>query len=250
MIRKGLQQALDLLETETSFEGKNILEIGGDEQFTLPKVFLERGADKITVTNIDSRVNVQTPDSKIVTQKANALYLDEYFTENTFDIVIGTAILEHIPETEKLLESIHYVLKPGGHTILTGGPLWSSALGHHLWVRTPDGVLKFPAPDCPIEPWSHLVLSEQEMQHHLESLNRFTPDTVQNILRWVYHSTALNRLTDRHIHNAIEQCSLEIVAQNHTQYRKKNSYFEKAQKILSDTADITVNNCKYLLVKA
>ena len=39
------------------------------------------------------------------------------FNDNTFDIAIMDAVLEHIPEVEKAISEVSRVLKPGGHFI-------------------------------------------------------------------------------------------------------------------------------------
>lgn len=40
------------------------------------------------------------------------------FLDDQFDIVIGMDVFEHIPETERHLEEVHRVLRPGGHYVL------------------------------------------------------------------------------------------------------------------------------------
>ncbi len=49
------------------------------------------------------------------------------FTEDTFDCVVSTQVLEHVPEPGEVLAGMHRVLKPGGRLFLTA-PL---AFGEH-----------------------------------------------------------------------------------------------------------------------
>lgn len=56
------------------------------------------------------------------------------FQEETFDVAVATAVIEHVPSPEKALEEIKRVLRPEGILILTSpDPFWeslASRLGH------------------------------------------------------------------------------------------------------------------------
>ena len=41
------------------------------------------------------------------------------FVDHSFDVVLCTEVLEHVPEPVKTLKEFHRVLKPGGHLILS-----------------------------------------------------------------------------------------------------------------------------------
>jgi SAM-dependent methyltransferase len=45
--------------------------------------------------------------------------LDVPFSDNTFDTVVSTEVLEHVPEPLRALKEMHRVLKPGGHLVLS-----------------------------------------------------------------------------------------------------------------------------------
>jgi ubiquinone/menaquinone biosynthesis C-methylase UbiE len=56
------------------------------------------------------------------------------FLEETFDVAVATAVIEHVPSPEKALEEIRRVLRPEGIVVLTSpDPFWeslASRLGH------------------------------------------------------------------------------------------------------------------------
>lgn len=71
--------------------------------------------DKAIVTTADLLPGFyKTIDGTI--QKQNATHFS--FGDNSFDLVIGNHILEHIPNDKKAMKEIFRVLKPGGRAIL------------------------------------------------------------------------------------------------------------------------------------
>ena len=61
-----------------------------------------------------------------------------------FDVAILSDVLEHIPDASSIAKSAFPMMKPGGIILASTGPLYLSAMGHHLW-DSPYG-----------EPWAHL----------------------------------------------------------------------------------------------
>ena len=45
------------------------------------------------------------------------------YDDNTFDLVVGHAVLHHIPDVEKSLREVLRVLKPGGRFVFAGEPI-------------------------------------------------------------------------------------------------------------------------------
>jgi 2-polyprenyl-3-methyl-5-hydroxy-6-metoxy-1,4-benzoquinol methylase len=54
------------------------------------------------------------------------------YTSSTFDVVIGSGVLEHVAMDYESLKELHRILKPGGVLIITYLPNWLSA---KEWVR-------------------------------------------------------------------------------------------------------------------
>jgi len=54
------------------------------------------------------------------------------YTSSSFDVVIGSGVLEHVAMDYESLKELHRILKPGGVLIITYLPNW---LSWHEWVR-------------------------------------------------------------------------------------------------------------------
>ena len=55
------------------------------------------------------------------------------YEEATFDLVVGHAVLHHIPDVEQALREVLRVLKPGGRFVFAGEPTkWGDAIARRL----------------------------------------------------------------------------------------------------------------------
>lgn len=103
-----------------NFGGKKVLDIGCGNGYVLSK-YAKEGAEvygiDITETSIDlcnKRFEYLSLNGNF--QVANAEELP--FSNNSFDCVCSMGVLHHVPDTEKAVNEIHRVLKPGGRIIL------------------------------------------------------------------------------------------------------------------------------------
>lgn len=253
MSQSYMLAAVSALEKVTDFHGKDILEIGGTLNFTAPKAMRERGAKRVVVTNIGHGIRSAekqgTSEPRIEARYADALALVPQFEENSFDIVFATAVMEHIPNTPLLLENIQKVLRPGGVAFLSGGPLWSSARGHHVWVNTEKGPVRFSQAGCPIPNWAHLAFSPDEMTDHLAQTTDFSDVDVRKITHWIYNSPNINRLTELDIRTAMQNSGLEVISQKRGRQNAKGELFERAAAKVGREVDIQVSNIHTILRK-
>jgi len=210
-----------------SIECKKVLEIGGSQACISANAFLRDGADSVTVTGLD-HITEETIsfDQRIKISRANGLELENHFAPDSFDVVYGLSIIEHVHNPKRFVEQVHYVLKPGGFAYFEGNPLWSSPKGHHLWVASWGGnymnktsanylfseftgtVSSNPIPD-----WGHLLLSKEELKNRLNAQSIPESD-IACIVHWIYDSDEVNRLSLGEICEAYTNSGLTTLEAN------------------------------------
>ncbi len=138
------------------------LEIGAGTGYFSLNLALQGMLDRVTVTDISSgmldalsatadRLGVEV---ETVVCEAESLP----FEDESFDLVLGHAVLHHIPDLDRAFAEFHRVLRPGGRIIFCGepsrygdrlaalpkaigtaaGPLWRLAVGASPARETPD----------------------------------------------------------------------------------------------------------------
>lgn len=207
-----------------NLSGRQILEIGGAQASLSGRAFLNAGAARVVVSGLDHiEQEGATDDERLVILRADGLDLLRHLEPASFDVVFGLSIIEHIPNPRRFLEQVQAVLKPGGLALLEGYPLWSSALGHHLWVaswggtyqgRTDANYLFTPIANVPasnpIADWGHLLMNESELEQSLLAQS-LPPDDIASILDWVYHNPEINRLDTKELCTAYTSSALVVL---------------------------------------
>ena len=122
--------------------------------------------------------------------------------DQSIDVIFSLVVFEHLPFLKETLDEFYRILKPGGLFISFWYPLWSSRHGHHFMFWIPEF-----APL--IEPWSHLLLTQEELRSHLK--NYLHPSAVNYVIRYVYESPYLNRRPYRDYMEAFAGMPLERV---------------------------------------
>jgi SAM-dependent methyltransferase len=68
--------------------------------------------------------------------------LDLTFPDNSFDTVVSTEVLEHVPDPQRAIREMYRVVKPGGYVILSTPQYWPRHEVPYDYFRYPyDGIL-------------------------------------------------------------------------------------------------------------
>lgn len=214
------QSAYRELSRYGEIKEKAILEVGGSQSCKSAEPFLQGGARRVVVTGLG---HISEPGSEsrsgLEIMQVDALSLSQRFQPESFDMVYGVSIVEHIPCPDRFLEEVHAVLKPGGICYFQGGPLWSSRDGHHLWVSkavhgsTANYFFKLwrgMDSSNPLPGWAHLLMNPDEMEEGLR-VQGIPEQDMELILDWVYRSDQINRLSFLEIAKAYTQSRLCVL---------------------------------------
>ena len=240
------------LRDKCNIKGKNILEIGGDVSCAVAKHLIENGAAHVTSINIDSRFSDREIDGNISTRKLSATEVSKFFAQGTFDLIYGYAVLEHIKDTALLLQELQSILKQDGFLYIHGGPIWTSARGHHVWVDGVEDSYRFNNKrKNPIENWYHLIFTPEEMKHYLAERNISIEDA-ERIIHYIYHSSDICRIGHADLLDEFYQCDLKMleVTQSYGAAQIDDEVRSRLNKIYQDkTHDYSVESVNFLLQK-
>lgn len=247
-------EEFERLLDRVDIRGKRVLEIGSDYHLASARLFMANGADSVVATNIgDWRSDEPLPD-RVEFRVCDASDLDE--PDESFDIIYGIAIIEHVPDFERLCAAVKRLLKPGGVVYFQGCPMWAGTLGHHVWyspqqdpgrdgAASGEGVDEKPEPllysfteNNPIPDWAHLAMDHSELARLL--VEKGVPEPhAQGIVRYVYNldgtmiGSCSNFFSASEVLGVMER-SFDVEAERIISDRAPNEYFRKARERYSE----------------
>jgi SAM-dependent methyltransferase len=188
--------------SRVDLRGKSVLEIGSDFHLASARLFAANGAAEVVANNLwEWRSPEPLPPN--VTFRAGDIS-DVALPDHSFDVVYGVAVLEHIPDVGRVAQAVKRILHPGGVAYLQGCPVWTGALGHHVWLDAhqtaetegvaweaneawSETVYSFADPaKNPIPHWAHLTHTPAELREMLMAKDVPSVDA-ERIVRFVYN---------------------------------------------------------------
>jgi SAM-dependent methyltransferase len=176
--------------------GKNvssILEIGSDVDLNVANFISERLDCDFYALNPDPKVlkaNKASDRIQVLNESGNKIPMED----SSAGAVISLATFEHVLEIPGLLDEVHRVLEPGGYFYADFGPLWTCAVGHHVYAKFEDKEARFWKPSRnPVPDFLHLVADEEEMAEELRK-GPCDDRLIPNIIDWIYRRKEINRI--------------------------------------------------------
>lgn len=113
---KRVEVVYDEMLSKDNLENKELLDAGcGTGWFS--KYAAER---KAKVTSMDLGENLlKEVAKKCESTRVVGSILEIPFLENTFDYIVSSEVIEHVPDNKKAIEELYRVLKPNGTLVLT-----------------------------------------------------------------------------------------------------------------------------------
>ncbi len=231
-------EEFERLRSRVDIRGKRVLEIGSDFHLASARLFMANGADSVVATNIGDWKSSEPLPDRVDFQVCDASDAD--LPEQSFDIIYGIAIIEHVPDFERLCKAIKRFLKPDGVIYFQGCPMWAGTLGHHVWYSAESDGGKESKPieysfteNNPIPDWAHLAMSPAELEVLLVEEKGLPPAHAEGVVRYVYNldGTMIGSCSNFFSASevlAVMRNSFEVQADPIVSDRKPNKYFEKA----------------------
>lgn len=221
VIRGTFQRLLNNVELLTSADTTlPILEIGSDGQLASAKVLhaltgLEVVASNLTVGGLQEKVG----DYPIRIHQNDVGSLD--FPDDSFSMLFGRAVLEHISDMDDFLLECDRVLEPGGVLYLDGGPLYYSPRGHHMAVRGPSGThYGFAGMPDLLPNWCQLESNEDELFTHLTEVKDVDEADARVIAHYIFNSPEQNRMSATQVMEAFDRSPFDNLTYD-TMHMKK-----------------------------
>jgi len=230
------QLVFDLIGKHLSEDVVDVLEIGGvpTHEDSIAKRLNMRN-HSVTQINLRSDLEEKKYDGvQFRSMDANKTT----FQDSSFDLIYGTAVLEHLNSFDVFLEEMHRILKKNGILILHGGPLWNSYWGHHLWVHMEGVKYEFNG-NNPIPDWGQLLYSKAEMTELLIEKN-LPIDHVNAIIKMIYESKTINRLTYSDLVNLFMRGKFQILEIQCKKWKKPSKELKSKNELINDFGEMFV----------
>jgi SAM-dependent methyltransferase len=173
-----------------------ILEIGSDSSALVLGELVARGAQRVVGINpILDAETIARIDSELgpVARVAAVDLLSAELEAESFGAILSIAVLEHMLDLDACLAEMYRLLVPGGRVHAAFGPIWSSSLGHHVFVDVNGVQLRHWDPRLnPIPDHGHLLMTRDEMLAYIAP--RQDEAVALAAVRWIYDGNDLNRL--------------------------------------------------------
>lgn len=241
-------EEFERLRERVDVRGKRVLEIGSDFHLASARLFMANGADSVVATNIgDWKSDEPLPD-RVEFRVCDASDLD--LPDESFDIIYGIAIIEHVPDFERLCQAIKRLLKPNGVIYFQGCPMWAGSLGHHVWYSPERGddfeatfatgggkktkPVQYSFTDNnPIPDWAHLALTPDQLVRLLADEQGIPESDAEGIVQYVHNLDGTMIGSCSNFFSASEVLGVmkkyfEVEADRIWVERKPNEYFTKA----------------------
>jgi FkbM family methyltransferase len=128
------------------------------------------------------------------------------FADDSFDVVFSACAFEHFLDVPSVLAEARRVLRPGGVLYAEYGPIWTHAMGHHVYTYVDDELLCFTDPVVPN--WAHLLLDRDQFRRYL-SIAR-GDDGGTHVDWWVHESEQTNQLPEAEHRHAFWGSGLHV----------------------------------------
>lgn len=128
------------------------------------------------------------------------------FPDASFDVIFSSCAFEHINDFDRAVAEMRRVLRPGGAIVTHFAPIWSCAVGHHLWETDADG-RRVMFLDRVVPDFAHLLLTEAELRGYLELV--LGAESAQRCTEYIVRHPCINRVFEGEFRRAFRAAGFD-----------------------------------------
>jgi len=136
-----LKRVEEIVKIVEKLKPKTLIEVACGDGFVLQEISKIKNAPKLTGVEISEKRIERCKSKPFKAEYILGDILKLPFKDNSFDAVVATEILEHIPNYQIAIAELNRIIKPGGHIIITFPNELNLRLGRLLILNFP---IKFP----------------------------------------------------------------------------------------------------------
>ncbi len=191
--------ALAAADSAIGLAGKHVVEVGG---CVPPAAVRKLGVASWTACDLRPG-EVQDQGYRAIACDAAAIPVGDA----SFDTAYSVCAFEHFGDVDAVLREVQRVLKPGGRLFTQFAPIWTCAVGHHVWIRD-DERTTLTFNDRVVPAWGHLLLEEHELAPYLEIVRG--PSLARRIADYIWRATYINRRCEADFRRAVAASGFEV----------------------------------------
>ncbi|MBI5365182.1 MAG: glycosyltransferase [Planctomycetes bacterium] len=178
-----VREALQLGANTVGFTGREVLEVGG--AIPAETALALRPARWVAGYPSAEAMTLGPYERRDLDARALA------FPDASFDMVFSSCAFEHINDFDQALTEMRRVLRPGGAIVTHFAPIWSCAVGHHLWETDAEG-RRVMFLDRVVPDFAHLLLTEDELRGYLALV--LGADAARRCTEYIVRHPCINRV--------------------------------------------------------
>jgi len=196
-----VKEALKLGDEACGFAGREVLEIGG----AIPAEAALALRPARWVAGYPRAERLEFGPYTRLDLDARALRLPD----RSFDLIFSSCAFEHINDFEQALGEMRRVLRPGGAIVTHFAPIWSCAVGHHLWETDGQG-RRIMFLDRVVPDFAHLLWSEAELATYLGLV--LGAEAGRRATDYVVHHACINRVCEGEFRRLFKAAGFDTTA--------------------------------------
>ncbi len=149
--------------------------------------------------------------------------------DETFDIIYGLDILEHVKDLKKFYQNLIRLIDKNGVICVSGSPLWPSDNGHNFMDALDCGCLKTGMGSPSLDYWEHLAYDSKDELKKAMLDKGFDNNDAETVSEFVFNSKSINRKSFAEIIKVLDEFdNICYGSRKILDFAEENEFYKKA----------------------